>query len=512
MSATTLRPEGERVVEGQRPAKRERLTPPSRIILQRRAPKVIRRHFRRAIVRFSVLLAGDLAAFLLLRGAIQTIRSDAVGTPLGNLFRTYLPHGYLGGWLFAVAMVLGLIVAGSYGRGDFRRDASRLLAGVTLAAALSLWHHLWLDSAAIVAAQFAVTVLAVWLVLLAERQLVDVLVARYVPRKHRADRFVFVADPDDPENARIYRRLANSKRMIPLGWVNANGNAYPDRDDIVGHVSDFCDILEQTNADTVAICGDFDAREFESVVEASASAGCAVLAMSRHAGIVRTQRLGLAWHGGVPFAQLSVPALKAQQLLVKRVIDIVGALLGLVVLAPVFLLIAAAVRLTSAGPVFFTQERVGFGGKLFRLTKFRTMRVGADDEKQAVAHLNHSSDPRLFKIPNDPRVTKFGAWLRRWSLDELPQLWNVLVGNMSLVGPRPFFEEDLAGYSDHHYARLGARPGITGLWQVNGRSSVVDFEEVVRMDREYIDRWTLWLDLTILARTIPAVVRRTGAY
>jgi lipopolysaccharide/colanic/teichoic acid biosynthesis glycosyltransferase len=138
--------------------------------------------------------------------------------------------------------------------------------------------------------------------------------------------------------------------------------------------------------------------------------------------------------------------------------------------------------------------------------------VGADAEKEALAHLNLTGDRRLFKIPNDPRVTLLGAWLRRWSLDELPQLWNVLRGDMSLVGPRPFFESDLEDYEDHHFRRLGAKPGITGLWQVSGRSSVVDFEEVVRLDRDYIEQWSIWLDLWILLRTIPTVFQRTGAY
>jgi lipopolysaccharide/colanic/teichoic acid biosynthesis glycosyltransferase len=145
------------------------------------------------------------------------------------------------------------------------------------------------------------------------------------------------------------------------------------------------------------------------------------------------------------------------------------------------------------------------------MRKFRTMRDGADEEKLAVAHLNESRDPRLFKIPNDPRVTRLGAWLRRWSLDELPQLLNVLVGDMSLVGPRPFFETDLAEYQDHHFYRLGAKPGITGLWQVSGRSNVLNFEEVVSFDTRYIQEWSLLLDLQVLFRTIPAVLRNVGA-
>jgi lipopolysaccharide/colanic/teichoic acid biosynthesis glycosyltransferase len=214
----------------------------------------------------------------------------------------------------------------------------------------------------------------------------------------------------------------------------------------------------------------------------------------------------------MPFVELTVPSLKARQLLAKRVIDLAASVSGLILLSPLFALLAVAIKLDSPGPVFFTQNRVGLGGRVFRFVKFRTMRDGADAEKADMAHLNHTGDPRLFKIPDDPRVTRLGAFLRRWSLDELPQLWNVVIGDMSLVGPRPFFESDLEAYRDHHFIRLGARPGLTGLWQVKGRSSVLDFEEVVRLDREYIDGWSLWLDLKILLLTIPAVARRTGAF
>jgi lipopolysaccharide/colanic/teichoic acid biosynthesis glycosyltransferase len=174
--------------------------------------------------------------------------------------------------------------------------------------------------------------------------------------------------------------------------------------------------------------------------------------------------------------------------------------------------LAILVKLDSPGPAFFAHARLGFGAREFRMYKLRTMRVGAHDEKAALAHLNRSDDPRLFKIPDDPRVTRIGRGIRRWSLDEIPQLYNVLIGDMSLVGPRPFFEEDLSKYEAHHYSRLAVRPGLTGLWQVSGRSDILDFEEVVTLDREYIDNWSLARDLQILARTIPAVMQRRGAY
>ena len=196
----------------------------------------------------------------------------------------------------------------------------------------------------------------------------------------------------------------------------------------------------------------------------------------------------------------------------KRILDLGGAIVGLILSSPLLALLAVLVKLDSRGPAFFSQTRAGLRGRPFRMLKLRTMRDGADDEKPAMAHLNHSADTRLFKIPRDPRVTRFGRIIRRWSLDELPQLYNVLVGDMSLVGPRPFFETDLADYEAHHFRRLAVKPGITGLWQVSGRSDIVDFEEVVRLDRRYVEHWSLALDLEILVRTVPAVVMRRGAY
>ena len=208
----------------------------------------------------------------------------------------------------------------------------------------------------------------------------------------------------------------------------------------------------------------------------------------------------------------TLPALTPRQAAMKRLVDIAGATIGLVFLAPLLVLLAVLVAVDSPGPMIFAQTRVGFRGRTFRMLKFRTMRDGAEHEKDAMAELNQFDDPRLFKIPADPRVTRLGRVLRRWSLDELPQLYNVLMGDMSLVGPRPFFESDLDDYEAHHFRRLSVPPGLSGLWQVSGRSDVVDFEEVVRLDRHYIEHWSLALDLRILARTLPTVASRRGAY
>ena len=196
----------------------------------------------------------------------------------------------------------------------------------------------------------------------------------------------------------------------------------------------------------------------------------------------------------------------------KRTLDLTGATVGLVVLSPVFLVLALLVKLDSPGPVFFRQPRVGRGGRCFRIIKFRTMRLGADAQQAGLLAQNIYRDPRLFKIVRDPRVTRVGRWLRRISADELPQLWNVLRGEMSLVGPRPPLPSEVERYEAHNYARFDVKPGITGPWQVSGRNEITDFERVITLETEYIRGWSLARDLWILCRTVPAVLARRGAH
>ncbi|MCZ7630030.1 MAG: sugar transferase [Microthrixaceae bacterium] len=193
----------------------------------------------------------------------------------------------------------------------------------------------------------------------------------------------------------------------------------------------------------------------------------------------------------------------------KRMFDIVVAILMLIVLSPFLLVALVAVRIESKGPVIYSQDRLGHRGVRFRVHKIRTMVVGADRMKAELKEHNESDGP-LFKMEQDPRVTKVGKVLRRYSIDEIPQLWNVIKGDMSLVGPRPALADEAEGWSDELHNRLRVRPGITGMWQVNGRSATT-FSEYERLDLFYIDNWSILTDLGILARTIPAVVSRKGA-
>lgn len=194
----------------------------------------------------------------------------------------------------------------------------------------------------------------------------------------------------------------------------------------------------------------------------------------------------------------------------KRVLDFCIALIALILVSPVMLLAAALIKMTSPGPVFFTQKRIGQNKRRFTIYKFRSMAVDAEARMRQFEHLNEVSGP-VFKIKDDPRITPVGRFLRKTSIDELPQLFNVLKGDMSLVGPRPLPIRDYEGFSeDWHRRRFSVRPGITCLWQVNGRNSI-PFEKWMELDMQYIDKWSLWLDLKILARTIPAVLKGFGA-
>lgn len=195
-------------------------------------------------------------------------------------------------------------------------------------------------------------------------------------------------------------------------------------------------------------------------------------------------------------------------LLVKSLIDRIGALIGLILAAPLMLATAIVIKLESRGPVFFRQERSGLNGKTFKLFKFRTMCADAEEKKDTLTAQNEMSGP-VFKIACDPRITWIGRILRKFSIDEVPQFINVLRGEMSLVGPRPPLPKEVAEYDPWQHRKLSVKPGVTCLWQVNGRNDI-DFEEWMRLDLEYIDNWSLWLDAKILVRTIPTVIKGTG--
>ena len=218
----------------------------------------------------------------------------------------------------------------------------------------------------------------------------------------------------------------------------------------------------------------------------------------------------VAHMGGTTLIESVPPPLSGWGLLIKRTTDIILSVFLIIILSPVFILSALVIVVDSGFPVFYKQTRLGKNNKPFSMLKFRSMRPGAHDEKSSLSEQNESEGP-LFKIKNDPRITKAGKFIRRWSIDELPQLFNVLAGKMSLVGPRPPLSEEVEEYSRRDFKRLHTIPGVTGVWQISGRSNL-GFDEMVKLDLYYVDNWSIWMDLAILILTPSAVVSGSGAY
>jgi len=280
---------------------------------------------------------------------------------------------------------------------------------------------------------------------------------------------------------------------------------------VCGGLGSVVEAVDRLGADSVAVlaCPEMSGhrlRELAWALEETDTDLCVAPALLDVAG----PRTTIRPVAGLPLLQLDHPELTGGKQVIKAVFDRLAAGLALVALSPLFVVIAAAIRLDDRGPVFFTQIRVGRDGQTFRLFKFRTMVVDAEQRKLELEKLNEGAGV-LFKMRKDPRVTKVGAILRRWSLDELPQLLNVLHGDMSLVGPRPALPKEVANYGDHMRRRLVVRPGLSGLWQVSGRSGL-SWEEAMRLDLRYVDNWSIVLDMQILWKTFSAVIHGSGAY
>src|SRR5437870_267476 len=480
-----------------------------RLGLQRHAAANLRHHVLRSVRRFIVLLLADLGSFYVMRELVRAVRDDgmlsqAIATPL----QSTIARGILNGWQYAVALFVALLVTGNYGRGDQRRDTRRLFFACALAAALPLWMTIWTRGLEPVIVQYAITTVLVWWGLVAERNVIDQIVARLRPRYLNAAATLFVGPADQCRAAIESEAFAVGGECHPVGFVDVHA---PPAADALGGVADFRALLHRSAAAVVVICGYLADVRFREVVDASLEAQSQVLSIPRSNAIAGVQPT-LMWRRGAPLIELTAPNLKGWQVFLKRVIDLVGAGVGLVVLSPFLALVAAAVKVESRGPVFFTQNRVGRGGRRFRIVKFRTMVDGAEKRRDELLSRSVYRDARLFKVPNDPRMTRLGRWLRRTSVDELPQLVNVLRGEMSLVGPRPPMLSEVAFYQEHHYARFDVKPGITGPWQVQGRNQVTDFEQVVSLETNYIREWSLLSDLAILFRTVWVVAQMRGAH
>jgi exopolysaccharide biosynthesis polyprenyl glycosylphosphotransferase len=482
-----------------------------RSALRERRPHAVRRHTGRVATRFAVLVLGDIVAILIARAvavwlAMETLNGSLAynGTPLVEGGTRFLLVGLL--------ILVTIFATGGHSRHRALNLPLRLFTAVAGAVLITWAGGIARGYLPDLVLPMVATAGTVWLSLFFVRQFSEWILRDVWPGRRGAGVAILVGNPNQAHRYG-HAVAAPGGDYAVAGYVATDANEIGDAAaaDFLGNIDHLSGVIDAEDAEAVVVCADLPASRINDLIEECLHAGCQVLFPAR-AVRVYGLRPTLVWHHDQPFFELGSPVLKARALISKRIVDVVVSTIMLVLLSPLLVAIAIAIRLDSPGSPFFFQHRAGLGGKRFRMIKFRTMREGADAAKQDLAHLNHTGDTRLFKIRDDPRTTRLGRMLRRWSLDELPQFVNVLIGEMSLIGPRPFFESDFQDYDDHHFRRLDAKPGITGLWQVSGRSELVDFEDVVFLDRQYIEQWSFWLDISILFRTIPAVLRRTGAF
>ena len=469
----------------------------------------MRKHLRRDVLRVMVLLAGDLLSLVVLRYVGSALReAGVVGGELASVLSSLVPRGTYPAAQLLVSVVLGLLILGNYRAGDHRRDPRTLMLGSALGLGLIFWSRLWAQFSIVLLVGFAITTVVMGLALAVERFILDIVVRKLQLHRPQGARTLVIGSADAIENVVREPIFGDHTDFLLVGYLTLESRP---RAGSLGTVDDLITVIDQQRIDTVIMSGPIEERLFDGIAGLVTSAGCHLFSLPQafSKGSIEPT---LEWRRGVPLLGLTRPGLRGQQLLLKRAVDVVASALGLLLLSPLFLVVGILVKLSSPGPVLFSQVRVGLGGRRFRILKFRSMVQDAEQKLADLAEKNICTDPRLFKMKNDPRTTRIGRFLRQSSIDELPQLWNVLRGDMSLVGPRPPLPSEVALYEEHQYSRFDMKPGVTGPWQVSGRNQIIDFDEVIRLERAYMRHWSIWKDLEILVRTVPAVLKMAGAH
>lgn len=370
----------------------------------------------------------------------------------------------------------------------------------------------WLLRLDFVSRPFLILFASIDLVLLVGEKIVLRLIARHVRKRGYNYRTLLIVgiNPRSEEVAQIIQAHPHWGLRL-LGFIAPNGS-HPDRVcdlPVLGSADDLPRILQDEVVDEVIFV--LSRRQLEEFEESFLL--CSELGIRARVALFfphMKARVVMEELEGIPLLTFTNTPGAPFPIFIKRLIDLLVSATGLVLLSPLLLLTAALIKLTSRGPVLFQQVRCGLNGRHFMLHKFRTMYEGSENQLDEVAHLNEVNGP-AFKSSKDPRVTPTGRVLRRLSIDELPQLFNVVMGHMSLVGPRPPLPGEVARYERWQLRRLSMKPGLTGLWQVSGRSGLDDFNRWITLDLAYIDQWSLWLDLKIMLKTIPAVLTAQGA-
>jgi exopolysaccharide biosynthesis polyprenyl glycosylphosphotransferase len=469
----------------------------------------------RRMVRVAVLMASDVGAGLL---GVLTVRLTWELVSSGG--RRPVPDEVpLLAMVFCL-MPLALRVVGAYAAGGVRTDAMKIGAGVALAALLG-WVQAQLFGRDVPnlpnKTAYAYSILVITSYVCMARALMRPLVNAGYRRGLLQRRMLMVGSQAEADELnRLCQATACCElriigRLDPDSPVALVDSQHPTDVPYVGRLESLGQALSRTGAHGLIVSSGLPFARLETVVYECFRHRATVAVLPHTLKNLSATQIEVRQSAVGSLLQLRPVHLDVPQLALKRLLDIALTLLALFALWPVLAIVSLVVKLDSKGPLLFRQTRVGQGGRTFEILKFRTMVVDAESQKADLQHLNEYADARLFKIRNDPRITRVGCFLRKSSLDELPQLWNVLRGEMSLVGPRPCVPEELTQYLPHHLTRLFVLPGVTGPWQVSGRNEIRDFEEVVRLEREYIEHWSLFTDLVILARTVPALLGR-GAY
>ena len=354
---------------------------------------------------------------------------------------------------------------------------------------------------------FGIFLAADYIVLLTERLILRKIIIDSSKKNETGKRIVIVGLMEKAR--KLVKDLQEQEDFPPniIGYVSLDQN-YVGK--VLGTVDQLPDILIQHAVDEVifALPKDYIGK-VEEYIQICEELGVTVRMILDFYNLKISKTL-LSYIGNLPVLTFYTVSLNEEQLFAKRVVDIIGSLIGLVFTALAFVIFAPVIKLTSKGPVFFVQKRVGQNGRVFHCYKFRTMVADAEDQLSTLKEENEMSG-NMFKMKDDPRVTKIGRFLRAYSIDELPQFYNVLRGDMSLVGTRPPTISEVSEYELKHRRRLSIKPGLTGMWQVSGRNEISDFEQVYALDINYIDNWTLLLDFKIMLKTIGVVITKKGA-
>ncbi|MCU1448701.1 MAG: Exopolysaccharide biosynthesis polyprenyl glycosylphosphotransferase [Acidimicrobiales bacterium] len=470
---------------------------------------LVRRARMLALVNLGVDLVAVTGGYLLSKGIIVSARDGAAATTRSAFS--------LGGRWVLLTVPLWLVIFAAYGLYDRHEldapseEMRRLFHGITVSLVAVVMVTFW--------AKFAVS--RGWIASLALFCTLTVAFGRVLVRRlgARLSSNGYLVSPalivGTNEEARTIARSLQRQRQLgyrAVGFVTlgpmpmSNVDGLP----VVGSVDDIAVLARQTGVAAVIIAGTAVRADVLLQMDAALQAVDVEIRLTPGLPHVSPSRITVRPLDGLALLSLDRRELGVRQAALKRTFDVIGSTVLFVLALPLMVGVGLLVRLTSRGPALFRQERVGKGGRPFQMYKFRSMVVGAEELHEELVQKS-GADTVLFKLREDPRVTRIGRVLRRWAIDELPQLWNVVKGDMSLVGPRPALPGETARYTHRLRTRLRVKPGLTGLWQVNGRHEL-PFADYIRYDLFYVENWSLGLDLYVIGKTVPALLGRRGSY